>query len=620
MCGISGLVDFALASSVETLEQMNNALVHRGPDDGDLYWQQNADFQLGLAHRRLSILDLSANGRQPQTFANLTITFNGEIYNFQEIRAELTKLDYSFSTECDTEVILKAVHCFGLDTALAKFNGMFAMAIYNSKSQKLYLVRDRCGVKPLYYYHHQNIILFASELKSLVKHRQFQKKISDYGKQSYFSYGFICEPYTIYENCSKLLAGNYLTIDLQTKAITSQCYWNITECYRQPKLDITTAEAITEAEKLLLSACQYRTIADVPVGVFLSGGFDSSTVAALLSTSTQKVKTYTIGFNQQGYDEAQQAQAIAKHLGTQHHQHYCSPQDAVDFIEKIPEIWDEPFGDSSAIPTALVSKIARQQVTVAISADGGDELLGGYQKYQRVLKLQALTNNIPLLASICKTLSPLYLANFKFTPFSNKLLTALSTKDIAVQLKAICQVFHNHSLTQLTGNLLNLDTVYDNAAKLNDNLEQLLAIDLQTFMRDDVLAKVDRATMHIGLEGREPLLDYRFIEFVARLPANLKINGNKTKYLLRKINAKYLPPALMDRPKTGFEIPLAEWGKTNLQDYFNSYLSKPMLEQSGLNSNFVAKLLKHYNSGNKNLWTHIWLVLMYQMWYRQWVS
>ena len=547
---------------------MNNQLQRRGPDDSGTFWHQSQNYQVGLGHRRLSILDLSVNGRQPQTFKHLTITFNGEIYNFKEIRQQLTS-SYQFATECDTEVLLKAIYHFGLEPALAKFNGMFAMAIYDSQNHKLHLVRDRCGVKPLYWYQQHQVFLFGSELKALLQHPEFAQKICPRAQQSYFSYGFICEPYSIYQNCYKLNSGNYLTLDLLTQAISKHNYWHIADCYRAPKLNITESEAITEAEKLLVNACKYRTIADVPVGVFLSGGYDSSTITALLRRN-QKVKTFTIGFDVNGFDEAKYASTISSHLGTEHYEYYCKASEALSLIDKIPEIWDEPFGDSSAIPTLLVSKMARRQVKVALSADGGDELLGGYQKYQRILKLQQLTNVFKFLPALMRLLSPLYINNISAgNIFYTKLFTTLCSNDIAKKLKAICQVFHDKKLMKLLqAELLDLDIAYDNVEKVFGDLEQLLAIDAQTFMRDDVLTKVDRATMYFGLEGREPLLDYKFIEFVTRLPANLKIKGNKTKYLLRKINEKYLPKKMMERPKVGFENPLGYLGKGNTTTIF----------------------------------------------------
>ena len=382
MCGIAGFIDYKKETNKDTLTLMTDVLAHRGPDDKgyEVYTCEKAS--VGLGHRRLSILDLSSLGHQPMEYGDWSIVFNGEIYNFGEIKIELQeKYSIDFKSHADTEVIIHAFDRWGI-ASVDKFNGMFAFVIFNKKTNEVYCVRDRAGVKPLYYYQSGELFLFSSELKSFHQHPKFEKSINPDVLGLYFQYGYIPSPYSIFEKVKKVSPGAYLYINLNNNTLEEKKYWDIVEVYNQPKLSINIEDAISETENLLKSAFKYRLISDVPVGIFLSGGYDSAAVAGLLqSEHSEKLKTFTIGFEDNAYDEAPFAKKVADYLGTEHHEYYCTEKDALEIIPTLSEIYDEPFADSSAIPTILVSKIAAKDVTVVLSADGGDEAFGGYTRY-----------------------------------------------------------------------------------------------------------------------------------------------------------------------------------------------------------------------------------------------
>jgi len=403
MCGISGFCDFKKKSSENILKNMTDALIHRGPDSSGYSFFEYETYQVGLGHRRLSILDLSSHGHQPMSFENLDIVFNGEIYNFKEIKKELLELGYSFYSNSDTEVILKSYYQWGIK-AVDRFNGMFAITIYDKKENKLILIRDRVGVKPFYYYKKDSLILFSSELKSFHKYPNFEKIIDKNSLSLYLQFGYIPEPHSIFKNSYKLKAGHYIEIDLKSQKIEEIKYWDVVDFYNKPKIDISQEEAILKTEELLKSSFEYRMVSDVPVGVFLSGGYDSSLVVSILENGrNEKLNTFTIGFKEKGFDEAPYAKEVAKYLGTNHTEYYCTQKDALEIIPKLAEMYDEPFGDSSAIPTTLVSALARKSVTVSLSADGGDEIFAGYGKYtttkQYFDKFNKISNSIKSLVN-----------------------------------------------------------------------------------------------------------------------------------------------------------------------------------------------------------------------------
>lgn len=628
MCGITGLIDFKHQSNLDILQKMTNSLFHRGPDDGGYFYEELKQSQIGLGHRRLSILDLSSHGHQPMVFDHLTMVYNGEVYNYKEIKVELEKHGYSFESNSDTEVILKAYHLWGTE-AIHRFNGMFAIAIFDNKQQTLTLIRDRAGVKPLYWYYDDNLFMFASELKSFHQHPYFQKELNHDGLALFLQYGYIPQPHTIFEHTHKLQAGHTLKISTENAQTDITQYWNVIDYYNHPKLDISEQEAINETERLLKKACEYRMVADVPVGIFLSGGYDSSIVTALLqSERTEKLKTFSIGFHEKKYNEADHAKKVAGYLGTDHTEYYCTQQDALNILPKLPEIWDEPFGDASTIPTTLVSQLARKDVTVSLSADGGDEVFAGYDKYT------SINNKIKKFSIIPHILRPLIKKglNNRVTHFAAQKVGMFNADDRLKRfalmlnqnekglLKIGSQTFTDIDLKMLLLKQPNrVKTEFDTEITQNW-LDNILAIDYKTYQLDDILTKVDRATMSVSLEGREPLLDHNIINFVAKLDPNLKIHNGNKKYLLKEITHKYLPKEIMDRPKMGFGVPIFDWFKEELKQYLMFYLSEERITMGGIfNANYVINLRDRYLAGLDININQIWFLLMFEMWREKWM-
>lgn len=629
MCGIAGLIDFKKLTSVAVLTEMTDALLHRGPNDSGYGLHEIENAQVGLGHRRLSILDLSVHGHQPMSYESIELVFNGEVYNFKEIKTELEGKGYLFSSGSDTEVVLKAYHAWGID-CIEKFNGMFAIAIMDKALGKLFLVRDRAGVKPLYWYHDNNgLFLFASELKSFHRNPRFKKELNKEGLALFLKYAYIPQPHTIYQNCHKLKAGHFLSLDLRKGTFEELAYWSVFDCYRLPKLDISEQEAIDSTEQLLTSACNLRMIADVPVGVFLSGGYDSSVVAALVQSSRKEpIKTFTIGFNESAYNEAHYARQVSNHLGTDHTEYYCTPQDAREIIPLIPEIWDEPFADPSAIPTLLVSKLARKDVTVSLSADGGDEVFGGYSKYTGIQKKMSFFSSIP---SILQPVAKRILGNGASHYVANRLgmfdakdrlkrFEEMIDADPISMLSIGSSIFSDSEIKQLINHDVTMSETQFNVRLGDDYLDELLSIDYATYQQDNILAKVDRATMAVGLEGREPLLDYRIVEHVSRIPNHFKIHNGEKKYLLKKIAHKYLPEQLMDRPKMGFGVPIFSWFKEDLRGLLDYYLDENRLLKAGIFDPQPLMVLKrHYLEGRRVNIRKLWGILVFEMWRERWM-
>ncbi|HVF97845.1 MAG TPA: asparagine synthase (glutamine-hydrolyzing), partial [Flavisolibacter sp.] len=395
MCGIAGFIDFKKNSTEADLAQMSGCLQHRGPDGSGSWFMQMPQAAVGLGHRRLSIIDLSETANQPMHFAGLHLIFNGEIYNYNEIRNELIDLGHHFQTHSDTEVILHAWRQWG-EACIEKWRGMFAIVLFDEDKGEVICIRDRVGVKPFYYYYHEGVFLFASELKSIVAFPRFSKKINRDAVASFLQYGYVSYPYCIYENTHKLPPAHLLRLNLTQGQLQKQAYWNVYDYYNKPKLKISLPEATEETERILTKAFDYRMVADVPVGVFLSGGYDSSCVTALLQkNSTERLKTFTIGMADETLNEAPYAKQIAAHLGTDHTEHYCTVKEALDIIPDLPYYYDEPFADSSAIPTILVSRMARKKVTVALSADAGDEIFAGYNRYDYLMRYGKRLRSLP---------------------------------------------------------------------------------------------------------------------------------------------------------------------------------------------------------------------------------
>lgn len=631
MCGITGFIDYTTDTSEDTLLEMNTELTHRGPDDhGESIFLYDR-FSVGLAHRRLSILDLSQKGNQPMHYLNLTIVYNGEIYNFREIRKELITYNYTFVSDCDTEVILKAFHKWGID-CIKKLNGMFVFSIFDRDANKLFIARDRCGVKPCFYYKRDNLFLFSSELKSFHKHPMFEKIIDTNSLGLYLQYGYVPEPFTIFENTYKVKAGTFLEIDLIRNNVEEEQYWNISFFYEKPRLKIDLLEASEELENLMKSSFDYRMISDVPVGVFLSGGYDSSLVAALLQkNSPSKISTFTIGFNETDFNEANFAKEVSRRLETNHHELYCTQRDALSLLPRLSEIFDEPFGDSSSIPTILVSQLAKESVSVCLSADGGDEIFGGYSKYTKCLhyrdKILAYPKSLrKAIASIMGMLDPNQIpflkSQYNFDTKYSKFRNILNSFGIDHILKYTSQHLSDEQVSILLNNeYVSPTTNFDsNTSLIEDDLSKLKNIDFKTYMVDDILTKVDRATMSVSLEGREPLLDYRLVEFAAQLPCHLKIkNGNK-KILIKEIVHRYLPKEIMDRPKKGFGMPVGKWLQSDLKPIVLEYVNEEKLnEHDLLDVKEVLRLRDLVLNGENESPLKLWYILIFQMWYQRWM-
>lgn len=633
MCGIVGLISKRNRSG--DLDNMLDTLSHRGPDaNGTNHWFLNNTF-VGFGHARLSIIDLKSNANQPMVRDDLqlAITYNGEIYNYKEIKSVLEKSGYTFNTESDTEVILAAYHRWG-NTCVNQFIGMFAFAIYDLRRKSLVLFRDRAGVKPLYYYVSNKSIIFGSELKSFLCSTDFDKKINNDSLANYLKNGYVAAPNTIYENTYKLLAGHYLEIDLNSFELRLSNYWDVVSFYNKEEFLDPEEVIIDNVEKILQSAFNYRLISDVPVGVFLSGGYDSSAVAAILQSGlTEKLNTFSIGFDEKEYNEAPYAKEIAKHLGTKHHELYCSQQDALELIVKLPEVYDEPFSDSSSIPTMLISKFtADNGIKVALSGDGGDEIFNGYSKYYsnlnsfiKITRMYGLSK-VLLNAGLNLFNSPFIYKVLKDLDIHriNKLKKILNTTSFNQALRYKIEPTHFNEV-EIQSLLLSPFRSYkcafdrfDDVSLNKHPVDIMMAIDFQTVMTDDYLVKVDRASMRYGLEVREPFLDHRIIEYMARVPFDFKFKDNSPKYILKKIVHKYIPEELLNRPKKGFAIPKYKWLKNELKEIVIDTIFSQNITSS-LSQKHTKRLIDNFYKGHSINEEKVWSLFMYQLWYNKWM-
>lgn len=634
MCGITGFIDLNTSSSKNILEAMTNTLLHRGPDGFGFDFIERNSVQIGLGHRRLSIIELSESGKQPMQFEHLKTVFNGEIYNFNEIKNELIALGHQFISNSDTEVILHSYDQWK-EKCIDKFIGMFVIVIYDSKSDEIICIRDRAGVKPFYYYWKNGLFLFSSELKSFHQHPRFEKEIDTNSVAAFMRYGNVPTPHCIFKNCYKLKPGHYLKFNLQDKLFKTHQYWNVYDSYNQPKLDISYSEAQTRTENLLSSAFNYRMVSDVPVGVFLSGGYDSACVTALLQKNRiEKLKTFTIAVPDIGLNEAPYAKTIAKHLVTDHTEIECNQKDALMLINDLPYYYDEPFADSSAIPTTLVCKMARKQVTVALSADGGDEIFAGYNRYDYLMKYGPKLDQLPvfirnglykLMNNVAADKIPVLKNKYNFHNRYEKLKNLLNDPSPENMMHSLSTQFSDHEINKLfKSNTTILQTAY-----LSDELKQsffdplsyMMAIDYQTYLVDDILQKVDRASMSVSLEGREPFLDHRVIEFAAQLPNEFKYFKGDKKRIIKDIVHKYIPKQLMDRPKMGFAIPIDSWLSNELKETVYEYLNEKSIKEQGIfNYNYISNTVSGFYSGKKEYANKLWYFLMFQMWYKKWMG
>lgn len=643
MCGIAGyIVKHGLDDGVGVLRRMGNAIRHRGPDDSGEWLDSNVG--VGFSHRRLSILDLSPEGHQPMSSPSgrFVISYNGEVYNFRILREELSKNGYSFRGHSDTEVILAALEAWGLIAAVKRFVGMFAIAVWDKQERQLHLVRDRLGIKPIYYGWVGESFVFSSELKALKVFPGFSNSIDRNSVALLMRYNYVPAPHSIYENVYKLLPGNILTIktDDSLREPMMAEYWSVQGAARaglEDPFSGTAIDAVAELDRILRDAIKLRMIADVPLGAFLSGGYDSTVVVALMQAqSSNAVKTFTIGFNEEGYNEATHAKAVASHLGTDHTELYVTPEEAMSVIPQLPTLYDEPFSDSSQIPTFLVSKLAREFVTVSLSGDGGDELFAGYNRYAWG---QSIWNKIGRLpGSVKKGLShamtrpsPETWGNIftKLGPVLPKWAQVSTPGDKMHKLAALMTaggsdelyrhlVSHWDDPTSLVMNSEELPTALtDSRRQMNfgDFTQKMMFTDQISYLPDDILTKVDRASMGVSLEARVPLLDHRVVEFAWRVPLDLKLRDSQSKWLLRQVLNQYVPQEIMDRPKMGFGVPIDSWLRGPMSDWADGLLDPSRLKNEGFfNVDMVRKKWKEHQSGERNWQYLLWDVLMFQAW------
>ncbi|MCH2021420.1 MAG: asparagine synthase (glutamine-hydrolyzing) [Saprospiraceae bacterium] len=638
MCRITGFWDFNYNNSYaleETVVKMRDTLEYGGPDSLGVYIDNNCPLALG--HRRLSILDLSTAGHQPMIWEDWVIVYNGEVFNFKNVRKILEQEGHVFQSETDTEVIIHSFQAWGMDM-VHHFRGFFAFAIFNKVTQTLTLCRDRVGVKPLFWYLKDGLFMFASELKAFHQHPKFDKSIDTNAVSLFLQQGYIHYPHCIFKYAHKLAAGSFMQIN-SNQNIKNEKYWDIQNVYKNSSVSKQKEEELVEElECILTESFELRMISDVPVGAFLSGGIDSSLVTALLQKKQgRQLKTFTIGFHEEEYNEAKHAQAVAKHLNTEHHELYCSEKDFEKVIPLLPEMYDEPFGDSSSIPTYLVSKMAREKVTVSLSADGGDEIFGGYTKYEitqnfypKVQKMPSILRSI--IGGFSSKINPVWLEkNSSKIPFlrnykniSNKFPKLINALEAETQLD-----FFNISSTYMSQKKLKklfpyFCDRYKNSHDIQANrlISYLGMVDIDTYLEGDIMTKVDRATMSVALEGREPFLDHKIIEFSMRLGDEFKIKGKETKYLLRKILYKSVPKELIERPKQGFSIPVQKWLLSSLKenllhmkDDFH-FIQTFELDKNELNiiiDNFIAQ--KGYINPH-----FIWFLYTLHQWYLRWIK
>lgn len=639
MCGIAGFIDTSLATGAEELRsaaaRMGRMIAHRGPDDEGVWIDRSTG--TALSHRRLSIVDLSKEGHQPMASPSgrFVTVFNGEIYNYEELRGQIGKsgLFVRWRGHSDTEVLLAACDAWGVEEAVRRSNGMFALAIWDTRDRVLVLVRDRMGEKPLYYGWHGKTFLFGSELSALEAFPGFAGTLDPEAVSAYLRFAYVPSPLSIYKGIRKLPAGKMAWIvPAKGKAADRvSTYWSVP--IPEPSVTLDSNEALDRLHQLLREAVKMRMHADVPIGAFLSGGIDSSTITALMQDGASRpVRTYSIGLREKSHNEAVHAIQVARTLGTAHEELYVTEQDALNVVPQMPELYSEPFADSSQVPTYLLSKLTRRHVTVAFSGDGGDELFGGYVRYLQVPGLLKFCRRVPAVfrRGLAATLDA------AARPFWANLL-AVGPRSLAVR-------FSTEHLTKLAGVMragdrremykLLVSQWYDPAAiasglpsgslavddgmlgaDCRSTLDWLMYMDQLTYLPDDILVKVDRASMAVGLETRVPFLDHRVVEFASRLPPSMKVRNGEGKWALRQLLYRYVDPSLVDRPKQGFGIPLASWLREGLREWAEGLLSESALLEHGIfDPVAVRRVWEGHLVGRGNYHHRLWVVLMMQSW------
>ena len=647
MCGITGFLDTSRSKSSEQLtliaRRMSTSLRHRGPEDEGVWVDPNTGIAFG--HRRLSIIDLSPMGHQPMHSASgrYVITFNGEIYNFKALRQELEQLGETFRGHSDTEIMLAAIARWGVEASLQRFNGMFAFALWDREEQTLYLSRDRAGEKPLYYGWAGKTLLFGSELKALQQHPDFRGDIDRGAIAVYLRHNYIPAPHSIYKGIYKLPAGTVLAIRGFGSDASPKPYWSakvaaedgIANPFRG-----TEEEAVNQLDALLNDAVTMRMEADVPLGAFLSGGIDSSLIVAIMQANSKRpVKTFTIGFDNREFNEAESAKLVAQHIGTEHTELYVTPEEAMAVIPRLPTLYDEPFADSSQIPTFLVSQLARRNVTVSLSGDAGDELFGGYTTYQwgRSVHQNVGWMPRPLKAGLAKTIKPLSKLDWNALLDGRQSVVpeSLRSKDINKVLSKLTGILKVNEREALYWILLSywmepssivlgakepLTALTDKTkwAKIDDIMHVMMYLDTIMYLPDDILVKVDRASMGVSLESRVPLLDHRIIEFAWKLPIEMKVKGTLGKVPLRNLLYRYVPKHLVDRPKKGFGVPIHEWLRGPMRSWAEDLLDESRLKNEGyFDATPIRQKWNEHVSGRRNWQAQLWAVLMFQAWLEQ---
>lgn len=643
MCGLAGYLGSGVPG-IGLLSKMAEPISDRGPDDAGFWW--DTPDQFGLAHCRLSILDLSSAGHQPMLSSGCryVIAFNGEIYNHQELRLEINSIyskdQINWRGCSDTETLLAGIEVWGLEKTLKKSVGMFAIALWDKEEKRLFLARDRIGEKPLYYGWQEEgskkSFLFGSELKTLKAHPSFSAKVDRGSLSLLLRHNYVPAPYSIYEGISKLEPGSILSVSLSHPDPVIKKYWDLIDVALAGKAAPFTGsplQAVDELEKLVKSAVHQQMVADVPLGAFLSGGIDSSTIVALMqSQSSRPVKTFTIGFNEVGYNEAVHAKAVAKHLGTDHTELYVSPTQAIEVIPKLPGLYCEPFADSSQIPTYLVSQLARQKVTVSLSGDAGDELFCGYSRYKLASQLWWRLSLMPapmrgfaskLITSISPSawdkLGTIIPGGNVYASLGDKIhkgAGVLSSQDFRQLYLGIVSQITNPS-EWVIGGVEPATKLIGDAPLLTqfNDVEQMMLLDTITYLPDDILTKVDRAAMGVSLEGRVPFLDHRIFEFAWTLPLDYKLRDGQTKWPLRQLLYRYVPKELIERPKMGFGVPIGDWLRGPLKGWAESLLSEERLRREGyFHSEIIRSKWAEHLSGKRNWQSQLWTVLMFQAW------
>lgn len=643
MCGIAGIWDQHARSAPEALinatRRMADTLRHRGPDAGDVWYDAAAGLALG--HRRLAIIDLSPAGAQPMVSScgRFVISFNGEVYNFNQLRPELEALGRRFRGHSDTEVIVEGAAQWGVEETVKRLIGMFAMALWDRQERILYLVRDRLGIKPLYWAKHGDALIFGSELKALRAYQAWTPSLNRDALAAYLRLSYVPGTMTIYQGVSRLPPGSILTARAGS-APELHAFWSLEDVARDgqhARFTGSESDAVEQLDALLSDAVTRRMIADVPLGAFLSGGIDSSTVVALMqANNTGKVRTFSIGFRDSDYNEAEHAKAVAAHLGTDHTELYIEPEHALDAIPRLPEMYDEPFADASQIPTFLVSAMTRQHVTVALSGDGGDEVFGGYNRYFQLRRLrraleflpqgatQAMAGMIDALPanawSICANVVPGKIGTSQLRDKMQKLAFTLEGGGQDFYQRVIS---HWWNAQELVPGAKAPHFIADDpriATLITDPAERMQFLDTLTYLPDDILTKVDRASMAVSLEARVPLLDHRVVAFSWSLPPRWKARPGMGKYLLRRVLDRYVPRPLIDRPKAGFAVPIDSWLRGPLRDWAESLLDEARLKREGVLAPApIREKWREHLDGKRNWQYLLWDVLMFQAWQERWL-